>query len=137
VSEPILVDTSIAVPYIIADHEHHEAVSAYLAGSDLGLAGHAAFETYSVLTRLPPPLRRSPTTVGRLLASNFPRSAFLSADRAAALLRDLPALAVSGGTVYDALVGAAAAEAKLRLISADRRAAETYRLLNVDVRILA
>jgi len=54
----LLVDTSVAVALMVSDHKHHEAVT--LAGVRLGLSGHAAFETFSVLTRLPPPLRRTP-----------------------------------------------------------------------------
>ena len=46
----------------------------------LGLAGHAAFETFSVLTRLPTPARRAPATVARLLAGSFPHTRFLGAE---------------------------------------------------------
>lgn len=42
-----------------------------LEGRVLGLAGYAVFETFSVLTRLPPPARRSPTTVVELMKANF------------------------------------------------------------------
>lgn len=136
-SKELLVDTSVAVPLVVADHDHHEAVSKYVAGADLGLAGHAAFETYSVLTRLPSPLRRDPRTVNRILSSGFPRSVFLSPERTATLLRELSESGISGGAVYDALVGAAAVEAGLRLLSSDRRAADTYRLLNVDIEFLS
>ena len=43
----VLVDTSAAVALVVADHEHHEATAAALDGRRLGLAGHAAFETFS------------------------------------------------------------------------------------------
>jgi len=36
-----------------ADHEHHETTFEALAHRRLGLSGHAAFETFSVVTRLP------------------------------------------------------------------------------------
>ncbi len=55
----LLVDTSIAVALTVADHEHHETTLRALGTRRLGLAGHAAFETFSVLTRLPPPARRT------------------------------------------------------------------------------
>jgi hypothetical protein len=45
----LLVDTSVAVPY----YEHHLAVFDALYGRRRGLAGHAVFETFSVLTRGP------------------------------------------------------------------------------------
>lgn len=135
-TELALIDTSVAVPLIVADHENHLLFTEQTEGIELGLSGHAAFETYSVLTRLPPPVRRNPETVGRILRTNFPRSVFLSAERAAGLLEELPPASVSGGSVYDALVGAAAAEAGLRLLSGDHRAAETYRQLNVEFELL-
>lgn len=59
----VVVDTSVAVAIVVEDHEHHAATMRAINGRRLGLAGHAAFETFSVLTRLPPPLRRSPEAV--------------------------------------------------------------------------
>ena len=133
----VLLDTSAAVALSVADHEDHEATIDRLAGRRLGLAGHAMFETFSVLTRLPPPARRSPGTVARLMSENFPANRFLSARAAADLARRLPGLGVAGGSVYDALVGAAAVEHGIALASRNRRAAETYRLLGVEVEMLS
>jgi predicted nucleic acid-binding protein len=120
-----LVDTSVAVALVVADHEQHESVSDGLVGRRLGLAGHAAFETFSVLTRLPGPARRSAEAVGRLLAANFPRTRFLGAGAALDLLGRLGPLGVSGGSVYDALVAATAAEHGVVLVTRDRRAVST------------
>jgi predicted nucleic acid-binding protein len=131
-----LVDTSVAVALTVADHEHHETTSAALGGRRLGLAGHAAFETFSVLTRLPTPARRSPATVARLLAGSFPHTRFLSAQAAASLLADLASLGIAGGAVYDALVGACASEDGLVLATRDRRALEIYRALDVRVELI-
>lgn len=133
----LLVDTSVAVALCVADHEDHASTLAALAGMRLGLAGHAALETYSVLTRLPAPARRTPATVARLLRANFPLTRFLSEKAAGALVDDLAAAGIAGGSVYDALVGAAAAEHRRRLATRDRRALETYRALNIDVELLA
>jgi predicted nucleic acid-binding protein len=133
----VLVDTSVAVALAVADHEHHEPTFRALGGSRLGLAGHAAFEAFSVLTRLPPPARRSPATVARLLAATFPHSRFLGARAAASLLAELDTTGIAGGAVYDALVGAVANEHRLRLATRDRRALEVYRLLDVEVELLA
>ncbi len=132
----LLVDTSVAVALVVADHEHHAETVEALGERRLGLAGHAAFETFSVLTRLPPPARRSPQVVARLLATNFPDSRFLSADAAKALLDGLVGAEIAGGSVYDALVGAAAAEHGVVLATRDRRALDTYRALGVDVEVL-
>jgi predicted nucleic acid-binding protein len=133
---PLLVDTSVAVALAVADHEHHDDTFERTRGRRLGLCGHAAFETFSVLTRLPAPARRTPATVARLLATNFPQSRFLDADASAALLARLDAIGVAGGSVYDALVGATAAAHGLPLASRDRRALETYRALAVEVEFL-
>jgi predicted nucleic acid-binding protein len=131
-----LVDTSVAVPLVVADHEHHRAVAAAVGNRVLGLAGHAAFETFSILTRLPPPARRGPGAVARLLGHDFPATRFLSADAAAELLPRLGTLGIAGGAVYDALVGAAAAQHRLTLLTRDRRAVDTYRRLDVAFALL-
>ena len=132
----LLVDTSVAVALTVTDHRDHDATFAALADRRLGLAGHAAFEAFSVLTRLPAPARRTPATVARLLAANFPHSRFLSEQAAAALLSDLQARGIAGGSVYDALVGAAAAQHRLPLATRDRRALPTYQALDVEVELL-
>jgi predicted nucleic acid-binding protein len=133
----LLVDTSIAVALTVADHEHHDTTFQALGSRRLGVAGHAAFETFSVLTRLPPPARRTPATVARLLAANFPHSRFLSADAAGALLAELPSVGLAGGAVYDALVGASAREHGCVLATRDRRALDTYRALDVRLELLS
>lgn len=132
----LLVDTSAAVAFTVADHQHHDETFEALSDRRLGLAGHAAFEAFSVLTRLPPPARRTPATVARLLAASFPHSRFLSAQAAASLLDQLASTGIAGGSVYDALVGATAAEHGLALATRDRRALDAYRALNVRVEFL-
>lgn len=43
---------------------------------------------------------------------------------------------ITGGQVYDALVGAAAKHHGIALTTRDRRAADTYRILDVEFEIL-
>jgi predicted nucleic acid-binding protein len=131
-----LVDTSVAVALVLADHEHHLQTMRAIGRRRLGLAGHAAFETFSVLTRLPAPARRSPDVVARLLAENFPESRYLSPQRADELLELLGKAGIGGGSVYDALVGATAVEHRIKLATRDQRAVATYRALQVDVEVL-
>lgn len=131
-----LVDTSVAVALVVADHEAHGPTTAALRGRRLGLAGHAAFETFSVLTRLPPPARRTAAVVAELLVTGFPGTRYLSPRRSAALLARLRSGDVGGGAVYDALVGAVAVEHAVPLVTRDRRALDTYRALGVDVELL-
>jgi predicted nucleic acid-binding protein len=132
----LLIDTSVAIALVVADHEHHEATRKAVGRRSCGLSGHAAFETFSVLTRLPPPSRRTAHAVGQLLAHNFPESRFLSAEGARRLHGRLASLGITGGTVYDALVAAAAAEHGITLATRDRRAAETYRVLDTDFELI-
>lgn len=133
---PVLVDTSAAVAFLVQDHAHHDSTFAALADRQLGLAGHAAFETFSVLTRLPSPSRLVPTAAHRVLVANFPHSRFLSREGTASLLATLADHRIAGGSVYDALVGAVAGEHGLTLASRDRRALDTYRALGVTVETL-
>jgi predicted nucleic acid-binding protein len=129
----LLVDTSVAVALVVADHAAHTHVVRLVGDRRLGLAGHAAFETFSVLTRLPPPARRDPQTVRAVLAQNFPDSRFLSGEDASTLLVDLADLGIAGGSVFDALVAAAAATHDLPLATRDLQALDTYRAVGAEV----
>jgi predicted nucleic acid-binding protein len=135
--EVVLLDTSSAVALVVEDHEAHLATLEAVRGRRLGLAGHAWFETYSVLTRLPTPLRRSSADALRLLARDFPVSAFLGELEAARLGAELAELGISGGAVYDALVGAVARQHRLLLVSGDARARSVYAALHVEIQVIA
>jgi len=132
----LLLDTSAAIALVVEDHEAHLAARDAARRHRLGLAGHAWFETYSVLSRLPGGRRRSPGDIVRLLAHDFPASAFLAADVAAALGPELARLGISGGAVYDALVAAAARQENRDLLSADARARPVYEAIGVRVRMI-
>jgi predicted nucleic acid-binding protein len=133
-SQPeVLLDTSSAVALMVEDHEAHTATLSAARGRRLGLAGHAWFETYSVLTRLPAGLRRSPADALRMIAHNFPASRYLGEPESSALGPELARLGISGGAVYDALVGATARHHARPLLSADARARPTYDALRVEV----
>lgn len=136
ISADLLVDTSVAVPLVVEDHQFHDEVFAAIADRTLGLSGHAALETYSVLTRLPPPLRLAPRTAAQVIEANFPASAFLDAAAARELLASLASLDIAGGSVYDALVATAAKQHSARLATRDRRAIPIYRAIEVDLEII-
>jgi len=137
-SDPdVLVDTSVAVPLLVADHDQHALVRTRLGTSTLGLAGHAMYETYSVLTRLPPPARRAPDECWRLVAANFSGSRFLDAGENEVVLERIAALGLAGGQVYDAMIGAVAASEALVLATRDRRALDTYRAMGAAVQFVA
>jgi len=134
--EIALLDTSTAIALVVEDHEAHVATLEAVRGYRLGLAGHAWFETYSVLTRLPGTLRRSPADVIRLLARNFPASGFLGEADSVELGFELARLRVSGGAVYDALVGAAARQHQRSLVSGDAGARRVYEALGVELQVI-
>ena len=65
------LDSSAAVPLIAAYHDDHDEVIRWASRRRVALAGHAVAETYSVLTRLPRPVRLKPEDAARVLASGF------------------------------------------------------------------
>ncbi len=134
--ERVLVDTSVAVATMVGDHEAHTTTLAQLMRVRAGLAGHAWFETYSVLTRLPPPQRRSSTDVSDALQRSFPETCWLPEDAMRQLAARIADLGIAGGAVYDALVGATALAHSMSLLTRDRRALGTYGALGVDVRLI-
>lgn len=69
-------------------------------------------------------------------ARTFPETQHLAPSTASGLLAELAELGLAGGAVFDALVGAVARQARVPLISCDRRAAATYHALGVDVEVL-
>ncbi len=94
------------------------------------------FETYSVLTRLPVPLRLSAGQAASVLAITFPEDCWLDTKATGDLRERLARLDIVGGSVYDALVGHAAVTNNRALLTRDRRAERTYRSLGVQYRFL-
>jgi len=129
----LLLDTSAAIALTDPDHPLHAAVRTAVRGRRLGLAGHANFEFYSVVTRLPAPRRRTPDQVRQVMASAFPEPRFLDPAAQAACLQDWPTAGLAGGQVWDALVAAAARAHGLPLVSCDRRAEPVYRAVGADL----
>jgi predicted nucleic acid-binding protein len=136
-AEHVLVDTSAALALAQRENPFHVAARARLLTCRRGMSGHAAVELLSVLTRLAPPHRLSPAAALRLEETNFPESRFLSATDAKGLLREFAETGLAGGALYDGLVGAAARKHKLPLITCDRRAEPTYRVLGVNYELLS
>lgn len=124
-------DTSVALAALDPQHEAHAPCRRALVELRPALAGHAAFETYSVLTRLPPPLRLTPHQAGHVLAAAFEPDCWLDAAESSQLRADLGGLGIVGGSVYDALVGRSAAANGRTLLTRDRRAERTYRAVGV------
>ena len=101
------------------------------------LIEHCALETYSVLTRLPPPHRAPGDVVRDFLASRFRRPFLrMGAREYREFLLGLPDRGVGGGAAYDALVAATAASHGAELATCDRRAAPIYERYGVRVHLL-
>ncbi len=132
----IAVDSSVIVTAAVGERARRDDAKAALADQPR-LPSHAAFESYAVLTRLPPPLRMSAADARSFIRSGCSGDPLLLSARAlSALLADLPALSVVGGSVYDALIGRTAAVAGARLLTLDRRAYRTYLLVGADVELV-
>jgi predicted nucleic acid-binding protein len=122
----ITCDTSVLVAAFARWHAEHEAAAAAVRRVD-ALVDHAAVETYSVLTRLPPPRRVPPDLVATFLGHHFPGSApRLAGAPSAEVLEFAVRGGIAGGAVYDLVVALAAQRAGALLLSLDRRAAGTY-----------
>ena len=132
----LLLDTSAALALVLKDNESHSRVRERVRGHELGLAGHARFETYSVLTRLPGTARLSGPAAVRVVRRAFPATVALSKSLALQAPRLMSEAGIAGGATYDGLVALAAREAGAPLLSCDRRAARTYALLGVETTIL-
>lgn len=128
---PRAVDTSVAIPALDAGHAAHDACRDAVRRYRPALAGHAVFEVYSVLTRMPGELAVSAPTAAALIARVFPDVHWLGVEAATNLRNRLGTLGVAGGAVYDALVGEAANSAGAVLLTRDLRARRTYDLLGV------
>jgi predicted nucleic acid-binding protein len=126
-----LADTSVAVPAVLASHTAHEAVRRGIGDSVVVLAAHSALETYAVLTRLPGDARLTPADAAVLLDRRFGPCVVPSPARVQGMATELAGLGIAGGAAYDALIAITAAEAGLRLLTRDTRAAATYSRLNV------
>jgi predicted nucleic acid-binding protein len=129
-------DTSLVVAAFASWHEQHDAARRALDGG-LRLVDHCALETYSVLTRLPPPHRAAAPVVRDFLAARFPDPLLrLTAHGYRDFLLRLADLGVTGGAAYDALVAATAAGNDAELVTCDRRALAVYDRYGVRTRLL-
>jgi len=129
-------DTSVVIAAFASWHENHEAARRAL-DSGLRLVEHCALESYSVLTRLPPPHRAYGEVVRDFLTARFPQPFLrLSEDAYKDFILGLPDQGMAGGAAYDALVAATAAGCEAELITCDRRALPVYERYGVRAHLL-
>ena len=132
----LAVDTSVVVAAFATWHEGHPAACAALERQPR-LPAQVLIESYSVLTRLPPPHRTSPEIASAFLATRFsePLLGLPPAD-----YRRLVGRAVedhlAGGAVYDAVVAWTAKRAGATLLTRDRRAIRIYQAVGIRFELL-
>lgn len=132
----IAVDTSVVVAALSPWHESH-GLAGDACRREALVPSHCLLEAYSTLTRLPEPLRISGATASEALRRAWgTRILTPSARLHKEILDRLSRSLVVGGSAYDGLVALTAQEHGAQLVSLDRRAERTYRLLGVEYRIL-
>ncbi|MHB8618339.1 MAG: PIN domain-containing protein [Chloroflexota bacterium] len=133
---PVTADTSVIIPSILQWHALHRQAVALLKPVRR-VPAHALIEAFSVLTRLPRPKALRPSQAYEALTHAFPGEPLtLTPGAYLAALRRLANADVGGGRVYDAIVGATAAEARALLLTADRRALVTYAVVGADCQLV-
>ncbi len=132
----IAVDTSVLVAAFATWHGGHEqSIRALTRG--VHLVAHAALETYSVLTRMPPPHRVRPDAAQRFLkAASSLDWLILDQPSHVRLIESVARDAITGGAVYDALVGTTSAAAGATLLTRDTRAVGTYQRLGISYEVI-
>jgi toxin FitB len=133
----VTVDTSVAVPLLLRNHEEHSTVNQWRAGRTISLCGQAWIETYAVLTRLPGASRVAPADAARVMASNFSAPIWPRPDNRAEAVDLFAAASIAGGATYDAWVALAALDNRALLASRDARAEIIYRRLGVELEMIA
>lgn len=125
-------DSSTLIAAFAEWHESHDEAVDAIAGARL--IGHTMFEFVSVLSRLPEPHRVESRLLTAWLKSTFTQPPLvLTAKQTQAAVEILVASGVTGGAIYDGLIGLVARTHEATLISLDQRAMSTYQRLGVDL----
>ncbi len=123
-----LLDTSVLVAAVVQAHPQHGRALPWLVRGRRGefqlfVASHTLAEMFAVLTTLPVKPRISPSTAWRLVSENIARPARVVALSTAdyqATIKQVAAIGLAGGVVYDALIARAAQKARVdRLLTLD------------------
>ncbi|BAU09948.1 PilT protein domain protein [Leptolyngbya sp. NIES-3755] len=117
----ISFDTNVIVASLAKDHQMYALCKAWLdrVRMDQTIEGfistHSLAESYSILTRLPPPYRVSPATADYLLTENLTQftRVSLTAEDYQAVIKKVVQLNISGSGIYDALIAEAALKANV------------------------
>lgn len=132
-----VVDSGVAVAAFASWHQAHPVALRELAAKPR-IAAHALVEVFSVLTRLPAPHRAPAELVSTFIDRAFAEDPLtLDATGYRQLVtRRLPAVGLSGGASYDALIAETVRAAGGTLVTLDRRALRTYERIGCDALLL-
>lgn len=117
----VLVDTSVFVASMIASHQFHQQARQWIdtirkGHAEAVVSAHSLAETYSVLTRIPPPQRLSAAVAWRLIKQDLLDIAevlALTSQEYQALIARLAQAQIVGGAVYDAVIAEIALKAQV------------------------
>ncbi len=127
----LAVDTSVVVAGFAAWHDGHEAALTVLDRRPR-VPAHVLIESYSVLTRFPPPHRTPPAIAMSFLKRRFVDPPLgLQPDDHARLVELVGRRGLAGGSVYDALIAWTVKLAGATLLTRDRRAIRAYETIGV------
>ena len=128
----LAVDTSVVVAAFAGWHDGHLAARAVLARRPR-LPAHVLLESYSVLTRFPPPHRTSPAAATAFLDARFGEPPLgLPPAEYRRLVVDAGRDGVAGGAIYDAVIALTVKRAAATLLTRDRRAVRVYESVGVQ-----
>ena len=132
----LAVDTSVVVAAFATWHEAHGAAVAALERRPR-LPAQVLVETYSVLTRLPPPHRTPSRIAAAYLEARFtePLLGLPAADYRRLVRRAVDEV-IAGGAIYDALVAWSARRAGATLLTRDHRAVRVYEAVGVPFELV-
>ncbi|CAN5714129.1 type II toxin-antitoxin system VapC family toxin [soil metagenome] len=132
----IAVDTSLVVALFASWHEAH-ASAREVVPDEVHLPAHVLLESYSVLTRLPPPHRAPADVVEAFLRRRFQAKLLTLPGRGhRSLLKAAQEGGISGGGIYDAVIAATAKHAEATLLTRDHRAVRVYETIGVTYRMV-
>jgi predicted nucleic acid-binding protein len=115
------LDTSVLVAAFYADHEHHSpSLDIFLrfGKKDACCAAHSLAEVYAVLTSMPAPRRVTGEQALLFLGdirTNLTLVA-LTAREYVQMVEEVGAAGITGGTIYDAILGYCALKAEAKVI---------------------
>ena len=110
------LDSSVLVPALLPDHEHHTRSFVLFAAANPKLAAcaaHSLAEVYSTLTKCPGKQRLSAEHAALLIEEIERRCAliWLDGDEYRAAMRRIAKMGIVGGAVYDGLLALCALKA--------------------------